>query len=168
MGILIGIGGISRAGKSELAKYLKNNLSDVEIIHQDDFVKKEKQIPKIKGRIDWEHPDSIDWNKLKTSILKSLENNSHTILEGIFAFYNSNLETKMSLKIQLSLDKKRFLELKKNDNRWGEEPAWFIEHIWDSNQLHGTPNSQSQLLKIYNINDSDYELITRQIQNLRA
>ena len=166
MGLLIGIGGISRAGKSELSQFLLNNLSNAEIIHQDDYVKPEIQIPRIKDRSDWEHPDSIDWSALKSSVSKSLLNYSFTLLEGIFAFHNTELENQMSLKIQLSLEKERFVDLKQKDNRWGDEPKWFIAHIWVSHLTYGQPSTEQNLLKIHTISDTDYELVHQKILNL--
>lgn len=166
MGILIGIGGVSRAGKSKLASYLKQHLTDAELINQDNFTKKKSDIPTIKGRIDWEHPDSIAWNSLEVKIHKSLQNHSYTLLEGLFAFYNRTIENQMSLKINLSIDKQRFLNLKEIDQRWGNEPKWFIEHIWQSNLRYGQINDEPQLLKIHNIEDYHYQSILKRIQNL--
>jgi uridine kinase len=166
MGILIGIGGISRAGKSKLAEYLKQHLLDAEVINQDNFIKNQSEIPIIKGRIDWEHPDSIDWPALENKISERLQNQSYTLLEGLFAFHNKKIESQMNLKIQLSLDKQRFLDLKKVDKRWGEEPDWFIEHIWQSHLKYGQVKNEANLLKIHNIDNADYKLIMQEIQNV--
>jgi uridine kinase len=166
MGILIGIGGISRAGKSKLSEYLQQHISNAEVIHQDNFVKPKHEIPTVRGRVDWEHPDSINWTTLAKEIDKSLETHSYTLLEGLFAFYHKEIESRMSLKIHLSLDKQRFLDLKKIDERWGEEPDWFIEHIWQSYLLYGQVNDKKNLSSIHNISDSNYHLIKMQIQNL--
>jgi len=165
MGILIGIGGVSRAGKSELTKYLAQNLDGAEIIHQDSFVKSDDTPPLINSRIDWEHPHSINWDSLKKHISKSLDDNSYTILEGLFAFQNIELESQMSLKIQLTMDKSIFLARKKTDLRWGKEPNWFIEHIWKSHLLFGQPHSIKGLFKIHNISTDDYPSIIHKIQN---
>ena len=166
MGILIGIGGISRAGKSKLAEYLKQHLLDTDVINQDNFVKGHSELPIVRDRIDWEHPDSIDWPSLKERIYKSLQNHSYTLLEGLFAFHDKQIESQMGLKINLSLDKPRFLDLKEADGRWGKEPSWFIEHIWQSHLKYGQLNDENNLMKIHNIDNSDYQLIMQQVQNL--
>jgi len=166
MGILIGIGGISRAGKSRLSEYLQKQLQDAHVIHQDDYVKSEREIPRIKDRLDWEHPDSIHWPGLEESIAESLIKHQYTILEGLFAFYHKEIEDQMSLKIMLSLDKEQFLDLKKVDKRWGDEPNWFIDHIWHSHSLYGTVRDKSTLSRIHNIKDSDYQFIVEQVKNL--
>lgn len=166
MGILIGIGGVSRAGKSKLAHYLEQQLLDTNTISQDNFVKSKSEIPTIKDRVDWEHPDSIEWDSLKKEIYKSLKNHSYTLLEGLFAFYNKEIENQMSIKINLTIDKQRFLNLKDVDQRWGNEPKWFIEHIWQSNLRYGQINDEAHLLKIHNIEANNYNSILEQVQNL--
>ncbi|MEL6252490.1 MAG: hypothetical protein AAFR87_10815, partial [Bacteroidota bacterium] len=60
--MLIGIGGLSRSGKTKLAKRVKGLYKEQKVIllHQDDFVKAEEDIPLIQNHIDWEVPESID------------------------------------------------------------------------------------------------------------
>ena len=156
MGNLIGIGGISRAGKSDLAHFLSANLPNANVLHQDDYVKPEGLIPKIKERVDWEHPDSINWNQWKEAIIKSQSKFQHTIAEGIFVFHDSEILTQTNWKILLTLDKELFLQRKSDDGRWGNEPDWYIEHIWNSHFQWHKETLTSDMLNFKNINRPDY------------
>ena len=69
--MIIGIGGVSRAGKTTLAEWLRNQFPEkkTHIICQDDFVFPTDRIPRINNRINWEHPDSIDHEAFRKSII---------------------------------------------------------------------------------------------------
>ena len=86
---LLGIGGVSRSGKSELAQnlltYYESQGKKVKILDQDKFIIDKRQIPRIKDRLDWEHPDSIDWSTL-TGEIHFNDKYDLKIVEGIFAF----------------------------------------------------------------------------------
>ncbi len=166
MGKLIGIGGVSRAGKTSLADFFAAQLHNSLVLHQDEYILPEIQIPKIKDRIDWEHPDSIDWQKWKTAILANQPNYDFIILDGLFAFHDGELEQDMDWKIYLSIDKDRFVQNKKDDQRWGEEPEWFIQHIWDSHLKYGQPRHSRGLTRIHNITNSDCQKALTKIQSL--
>lgn len=136
--MVIGIGGISNAGKSRLASKIKNYYSDkkVEILCQDDFAFPVENIPKINGHTDWECPESIDFNRYETAALEAIETYDIVIIEGIFAFNSSSLNKLINKKIFLTLDQRFFFMRKNNDLRWGKEPDWYIEHIWKSHQTY--------------------------------
>lgn len=131
---IIGIGGVSRSGKSNLARQIKNHFAKrkVLIISQDEFVIDETNIPKVGDRTDWEHPDSIDLGK----ILETVEDNKNEcdliIIEGILAFYFDELNTMYDKRIILNISKETFLNRRKQETRWGEEPEWFLAHVWES------------------------------------
>ena len=61
MGNVIGIGGVSRSGKSTLSQLIAEWYSDkkVSILKMDNFVFDEKLIPQIRGETDWEVPRSL-------------------------------------------------------------------------------------------------------------
>ena len=133
MGKLIGIGGVSRSGKSSLAKQIKTHFSDkrVLILSQDKYVKEEKDIPKIRDRTDWEHPDSIDF----PGILETIEENyayDLIIVEGLLAFYYPTLNESYNLRIILKISMETFLSRRKKETRWGNEPHWYWVHVWES------------------------------------
>ena len=69
--MIIGIGGVSRSGKSTLAAliyrlYTEGGQTAI-VLAQDDFVFPTEQIPKIRNgseeEIDWEIPESIDFQR---------------------------------------------------------------------------------------------------------
>lgn len=151
--IFLGIGGISRSGKSTLSHAIKDFINAqqdcyIEIIHQDDFVKEENLIPTIQNHIDWEHPDSIDWVKLHSEIeirRSKLDNYSNSklkvlILEGLLAFYDEKLNLMFDEKILVQIDEELFYQRKSTDDRWGIEPRWYQEHIYRSFLKYGMPN----------------------------
>lgn len=148
--MIIGIGGVSRAGKTTLANLLKKQLKGktISILNQDDFVKK-SGLPKIKNHIDWEHPDSLDWKELRKKIISESAVSEIIIVEGLFAFYDTEIVSKYDFCIFMSIEKEIFLHRKRKDKRWGNEPEWFIQHIWNSYLKYGSlPEIPSEVLVI--------------------
>jgi uridine kinase len=146
--LLIGIGGVSRSGKSTLARQLQEHYASMGksclILSQDDFVIPEDQIPKIRDRIDWEDPVSIDWKQLKRKIEEMKASFQVIIVEGLFAFVDPALTELYDMKFFMEISKETFLARKAVDDRWGPEPDWFIEHIWESYLKYGKVDPQAQ------------------------
>lgn len=132
--ILIGIGGISNSGKTELAKSLRRNFNNekVAIFCQDDYVFPKVILPEINDHIDWETTDSVDFVKYREAVISATHTNDIVISEGLFGFFDQQLNSLMNYSIFLTLDYKSFYNRKVNDLRWGREPAWYIEHIYNS------------------------------------
>lgn len=132
--MIIGIGGISNAGKSKLAEKIKEHFSgkSVKILCQDNFAVPTHEIPKINEHTNWEIPDSIDFDRFYDEILDESKKYDIVIDEGLFVFYDERLNRLYDKTIYLSISHETFMERKKTDHRWGEEPDWYIEHIWDS------------------------------------
>ena len=144
----IGIGGVSRAGKTTLAKKILDYFPNQKrvILHQDDYINAGYDIPQIQERIDWEVPESIDFVRLKYDFRWLYENVDIVIIEGIFAFYDEQINKMYDKKIFVDLGYKNFIDRKIHDARWGYEPHWYIEHIWDSYQKH-----RKEILKMKDI-----------------
>ena len=160
MNILIGIGGVSRSGKTALAKRLAAELQtkekpSVHIIHQDQCVIPESQLPLISGKADWEHPVSIDWPRLNLLIDQGLQSYEIVIVEGLFAFYDQAIVERMNIKIFLEISKPLFIERKREDLRWGLEPDWYIEHIWEAYLRYGRPSLSSEYVCLNGARDID-------------
>ncbi len=137
--MIIGIGGASNAGKSWLAKSIKDNCPDktIKILCQDDFVFPVDKQPVVKDRVDWENPGSIDFGKFKTAIIKNQGNYDIVIAEGLMVFNEKGINRLYDKKVFIEISKRNFLRRKSIDRRWGEEPNWYIEHIWASYQKYG-------------------------------
>jgi uridine kinase len=140
--LLIGIGGVSRSGKTSLASTLASKIRSAKkkvlVIDQDDHVRPKPEIPKIKNLVDWEHPSSIDWLGLIKLIKQEIHRNDVIIIEGIFAFWSK--EIKYDLKVYLQISRTLFKERKNTDKRWGDIPEWYIDHIWESHLKYGVPD----------------------------
>ncbi len=147
--MIIGVGGVSRSGKTTFAKELQVHYQhkgkSVRLLSQDNYVIAEELIPKVQDRVDWELPQTIDLSRL----LKTIEANQADVLiiEGLFAFAFEVLNKRYDLKIFLKIGKEIFLYRKSIDRRYNE-PQWFIEHIWKSYLKYGSIDETD---KIYNI-----------------
>ena len=141
--MIIGIGGVSNAGKTTLAKRLDESLAslNVKIISQDDFPKPEEEIPMIKDHVDWEIPVSIDMSSYFRQILEDAKEYDLVIAEGLFAFCDDRIVRHYDKKIFLTISKETFWTRKSKDLRWGKEPEWYMEHIWDNHFKCGTKHS---------------------------
>ncbi|MFN3782422.1 MAG: uridine kinase [Spirosomataceae bacterium] len=143
--MVIGIGGVSRSGKSTLANllaaYFRKNGKKVLIFHQDDFVLPDTLIPKIKQRIDWESPNSIDHTMLAAIVREFKNRVDIVIVEGLFAFFEPQLDSLYDKRVLVKISKRTFLIRKGMDNRWGYEPTWYINHIWQSFLTYGQPKT---------------------------
>lgn len=143
--MIIGIGGVSRAGKTTLANQLlkaaKKKGKSVEILNQDDFVKSKNQLPVIEGVPDWERPNSIKWDNVMLQIERSKAD--IIIVEGLFAFYPASLRVKYDKKLFIEIEKELFLKRKQEDKRWEEEPDWYPEHVWRSYLKYGKTKGEA-------------------------
>lgn len=141
--MLIGIGGVSRSGKTKLSrkvnKWLRDQGYTVAIFHQDDFVKPDSEIPLIRDHIDWEVPESIDWDRWNRDLVSAITTYDWVIAEGLFAFWAKDAAYKLDRKILVEISEESFLARKREDLRWGKEPEWFIRHIWENYQIYGKP-----------------------------
>lgn len=149
--MIIGIGGVSRAGKTTLAFKIREWLGKTKvcILHQDKYIHPENAIPRIKDHIDWEHPGSLDFEKLISLTKQKSEEYPVVIVEGLMAFHSHELLKLMDKKIYIRISKDAFLNRKTLDNRWGDEPNWYIDHIWDSHFVYGLlPEKQNESLLV--------------------
>lgn len=147
--MIIAIAGVSQAGKSTLAGSLRSVLrtSCTTILCQDDFVRDPEAIPTINDHIDWEHPDSIDHERFRQAILAEGQRNQYLIVEGLMVLWDSETRRLFDKCIFIEIDKPTFLERKSADDRWGIEPEWYVEHIWNSYLRFGyNPGSQDCLV----------------------
>jgi uridine kinase len=151
MGKIIGIGGVSRAGKTSLAQRISEWFYDdsIKILHQDDYIVPKSKMPLIKGQIDWERPESLDFPRFREEILKEQQQYDYIIAEGLMVYRDPSVYNLFDKKIFIEISKKTFLSRKTLDNRWENEPDWYIEHIWKSHFVYGrTPDDMHDVLNI--------------------
>ncbi|MDX2443710.1 MAG: hypothetical protein QNK30_07905 [Bacteroidales bacterium] len=143
--MIIGIGGVSRSGKSTLAEIINSifNQDRVVIIPQDNYVFDEEAIPEIRGEVDWECPESIDFPRYKSALEEASEFNDVIIADGLLAFYDEEINQLYDKRIFVSVGEKIFRERKVSDLRWGSYPHWYIDHIWESYLKYGKINVNS-------------------------
>jgi len=140
--MLIGIGGVSRSGKSTLAEQLfaeAQKHRSAYILHQDAFVRPRDELPRIRDHIDWELPATIDWIRLHNSIIQACAKKEVVIIEGLFAFAHAAINTQYDRGICMHIPRELFWQRKLMDTRWGREPDWYIEHIWQRHLQYGRP-----------------------------
>ncbi len=137
--MIIGIAGVSRAGKTSLALQIQKWVggSKCIILSQDDYIQELDQMPKIRNHIDWEQPDSLDFDALYQAIVEAQKNYQIVVVEGHLLFANERIVTILNKKIFIQISKEAFLSRKTLDHRWGNEPDWYIEHIWDQHFITG-------------------------------
>lgn len=140
--MILGIGGCSNSGKSALAEQIDNfyTVKKVKVLCQDNFVKRRDFLTEINGHIDWEIPSTIKFDEYFNAVKKASSENDLVVCEGLFAFWFDDINKLYDKVIHLTLDKKTFFDRKKKDLRWGKEPDWYIEHIWQSFLKYGQYN----------------------------
>jgi nicotinamide/nicotinate riboside kinase len=143
--MVIGIGGVSRSGKSTLAAQIFSFFTDggqtAVVLTQDDYVFPMEQIPAIQNddevETDWEIPESIDFPRYKAAILAAQNEYDHVITEGLLNFYDADINALFDKFFFVDISKTTFLRRKDADKRWGEVPKWYVEHIWTSYERLG-------------------------------
>jgi nicotinamide/nicotinate riboside kinase len=169
--MIIGIAGVSRSGKTTLADLIQKKLIEkgetAIVLHQDDYVIPENQIPKIRHRIDWECPQSIDFQQFKTEILKAKKHYKHVITEGLLNFWDADINLLFDKKIFVEISKETFLERRNKEKRWGFEPKWFYEHVWESHEKYGKIGLDEATIVLLGEEEFDENLINRAIEIAR-
>lgn len=134
--MFIGIGGCSRSGKTTLTHRIKDIAIALDLrfkcIHQDDLLLPDDQLAQIKGRVDWEKPETIDSQKQQDIIEDAFTRKDIIVIEGIFI--HPAFTPQLDKFIYLEIDKSEFFERRKDETRWGIEEEWYLEHVWESHQ----------------------------------
>ncbi len=159
--MIIGIGGISNAGKSKLAKMIAaaSPNKKVYLICQDDYAFQTKDIPLIRDHTDWEVPESLDFERIHNDLIANIPENDIVIVEGIFAFNYAKTNDLYHKRIYLTLEKDEFLKRKNTDLRWGKEPEWYMHHIWENHLKYTIAKNLSNVMIIDATNEIDIKKI---------
>ena len=138
---IIGIGGVSCAGKSHLADELSFHLREAGfntiVIDQDDYVFPTAEIPLVRDHTDWECPESIDFDSFEDAIKNASSSHDIVLAGGLMVFWESRINSIFDYRIFIKIPRDEFRRRKRKDLRWGREPDWYIDHIWDSYLEYG-------------------------------
>ena len=139
MAYIIGIGGVSRSGKSTVARKLKDELASLKVfaLDMDSYVLPENDIPKINGHPNWEVPESIDYERILTLLDENKSIYEVIIVEGILAFANKELNKRYDLTVVMEISKATYLNRRKQETRWGKDPDWYLEYVWEAHLKYG-------------------------------
>lgn len=139
--MVIGIGGVSRSGKSTLARQMARQFeaagAAVLVLDQDDYTLPEAALPRVKGRADWDQPASMDFVRLRERIVSAGSCYDVILVEGILVFYDGVLNGLFDKRIFIDMDKRLFMERRRAETRWGKEPEWYLEHVWKAHLRYG-------------------------------
>lgn len=168
--MIIGIGGASRSGKSqlasEMANYIHENGTSVKILSLDDYVFEKEQLPRIGDQINWEIPEAYDLDRLLSDIKKYKGGYEFLICEGLLIFWKQSIRDLFDYKVFIQIPRDLFYLRKLEDDRWGAIPLWYMDHIWMSYLQYGLPDHLDNYLVIDATNPSTstvlIELITTQ------
>lgn len=154
--LIVAIGGVSRSGKTFLADALQLSIGNSVVVHQDEYIPAEDKLPVINGHINWEIPEAIDWSGFMNAISKAVSSGKSVIAEGLMVFQHPELNKLFHKAIFINLSRETFAERKQTDLRWGKEPDWYINHIWDSYLIYGqVPASVKDVLLLDGETDFD-------------
>ncbi|MFT6868053.1 MAG: nicotinamide/nicotinate riboside kinase [Cyclobacteriaceae bacterium] len=164
--MIIGIGGVSRAGKTTLAENLKKAFvkkkKTVEIFCLDDFAKTQSALTIVDSVPDWERPSTIKWDRLISKVEKSSADIK--IVEGLFTFYPASVRSIFSKKIFVEIDKVLFQARRYNDKRWDKEPEWYVDHVWKSYLKYGKSKGEdSEYIFLNGAKPIDINILVTQI-----
>jgi nicotinamide/nicotinate riboside kinase len=166
---LLAIGGMSRSGKTTLAHQLAEGLTDknlaTTIIAQDDYCLPSSMLPRIHDIPDWEQPESMDWDRYHEQIFQLRQVHDWVILEGLFVMDDQKLKMQYDYTIFLNIDHATFLQRRNVEQRWGQEPDWYIQYVWDVYQKRNP--SQPNGKTIHGDKDFPKDQIINQLLDLR-
>lgn len=165
MAKLILIAGISRSGKTTLSNALANDLPNAIVLHQDEFIVDKDALPHVRERVDWEKPETIAWPNLINAYHKASQQYDFVIIEGIFALSDLTLSNIAGYKILLTLDHDEFIKRRNQEHRWGNEPDWFMEHVWESHLVFHNPNNLTPDIQASNISPTQYSNLLGQLKS---
>ena len=148
--MIIGIGGVSRAGKTLLSQNLKTQLhKKVGEVHLDDYIRSSSHwdffmrypffyLSIFHQSFDMEHPKTIDFDSLYNDIIKSSQENEVVIAEGFLITYDARIKSLIDRYIHIDISKNVFIQRRTHDSRNGS--LWYAHHVWRSFMKYGSNN----------------------------
>lgn len=131
--LVIGIGGISRAGKTSVTKFISKSFNIHKVVQIDMYligpIKKFDE--SLNDYIeDWEDPLSYDLDKFYNDLKFEKENYDGIIIaEGFLLYSKKEFVDLIDIKIWLDVDKETARERRINTKHYGSD-FYFNEYIW--------------------------------------
>lgn len=166
--MIIGIGGISRSGKTKLAKrlrtYFKKQGYITILFNTDSFLFCSKKLSLIVNYPNRETPEAINFEQLIQQItLAKCTPNSIIIIEGHLVFANPQLCKLLDCRIFFFIDKATFIKRKMKDNRWGKVSLAYIQYAWQAWLQYGQINDNKPHLRLDGNRKLPFEWIIKYI-----
>ncbi len=122
---------MSRSGKTTLAQQIASKYSrgSTCVLSIDDYAIAEKDIPMIDNMVDWEHPESIDFDRFYLDVVDAAKEYDLVIAEGFLIYLHEPLRKLFNKKICITITREEFERRRKEQYT---EPQWYFDHIWDS------------------------------------
>jgi uridine kinase len=147
---IIGIGGVSRSGKTHLSHdivwHYRQQGKKTIAVRQDDFVKLNGNIPKINDEINWEIPESIDYPLIIKTLNFLTADFDIIIIEGHLIYANKPLVEIIDTPFLLQTTKSTYSRRKADDTRWGNIPKWYVDYIWEAFEKFGSQELTNPVL----------------------
>lgn len=126
---------MSRSGKTTLAHQIAELVTGgrVRVLSLDDYAVPEKDIPMIRDMIDWEHPESIDFDRFYLDVYDANKEYDLVLAEGFLIYLHEPLRKLFDKRICISISREEFERRRKEQYT---EPQWYLDHIWGSYYLY--------------------------------
>jgi uridine kinase len=168
--MIIGIGGISRAGKTSLSHILKKEFNQkTVIIHFDEYIKESSHwdfyskfpmfyLCKLHKTFNMEHPNTFDFDRMYADVVHACKENEIVIIEGIYIIYDTRIKNILNRYIHLSLSRNIFTQRRIRDFRCN---AWYANHVWKSFMKYGTNYSDLDHIVVDGDKEIDIQTVLR-------
>lgn len=173
--MIIGIGGVSRAGKTTLSNFIKKKLrKKTYVLHLDHYIKESSHwdffakypafyLSMIYKKFDMEHPETIDFTRLYDDILLHSQENEVVIAEGFLITYDQRIRSILDKYIHIKLTKEEFLKRRMNDFKRNNE--WYANHVWNSFMKYGNHYHNLNHIVLDGNQQVDNDAVLRFLQN---
>eukprot|EP01080_Neovahlkampfia_damariscottae_P011052 gene11052-3760_t len=125
------------------------------LIKQDSYNNKEEIIPKIYDEelktevIDWEIPESINFDKFLNDIQESKKNHQITLVEGFLVFNKETINKEFDKFVFVTVSHENFLKRRLDPNsEWPVISKWYVNYVWKAYQTLGKEPNNVDVLKI--------------------
>ncbi len=142
---VIGISGPSSSGKTTISKILAKKLK-AQLIHLDDYWKYHgEKIPSRKEWKKWEHPSSMDYERLLEEIIRifKIKQSPFIIVEGFHMFYDKNIRGILDLKIYSTIPNSLIVKRRLERFGFGDNQEEYSKNIvTKSYKKYGEPTKK--------------------------